>query len=235
MIKNFEIRAPDLKDITGGIEGIGKQSSGMLSRSINRAATTAKTAIGRSKTGAPSVYRIKSGEVNSASKIIKKADTKNLIAVISVKGRSRPLIKFAVSPKRLAKRHKSSGNPKSYKAAVMKSGSLKNLDHLKNKPFFAITKNGTEGIFSRKDSKIQKQIRIVRRLKGKGVRVYTYKTKVKTGEPYQTDILQMHFGPSVPQMVENNDVMSRIQKEANRTLQKRLDHEVSRYLERLKK
>lgn len=235
MIKNFEIRAPDIKNMVGDVAGIEKQSPSILSRAINRAAITAKTSISRSETGIPRIYRIKSSEIQPATKISKTADKGNLMAVVSVKGRPRPLVKFSVSPKKRATRKKGNGSPKAYKAAVMKRGGLKRMDASKNKPFYAITHNGTDGVFSRKETKIQKQIRITKRLKRRtGVRVYKYRTKVKTGEPYQANILQMHFGPSIPQMAENKEVMSRVQKVANQTLQKRLNHELSRYLERLK-
>lgn len=231
----IEIRATDTKQIKGAVKGLDKQSPTLLSRAINRAATTAQTAIGNSKTGVPGYYRIQQKEVKPAIKI-KTANKSELVAVVEIKGRSRPLVKFTVSPKKLAKRKGNSGRPKVYKAAVFRRNGIKALSGAPKKPFYAVTKNGTEGIFSRKETRIQKQIRIVRRSKrGAGVKIYKYKSKVRTGEPYEVDALQMHFGPSIPQMVENTAVMKKVQHDASNMLQSRLQHEVSRYLERLEK
>jgi len=159
----IEIRAPELKDIQGAIKNIDKSSPSMLTRAVNRGATTARTAIGKTSTGVPSAYRIKTSDVNTSTKITKRADKSSMIAIVSVKGRPRPLSKFKVTPKKLSKRKGKSGTPKHYKAAVKKRSSLKPLNDSSNKPFFAITKKGEEGIFSRQESKIQKQIRIIRK------------------------------------------------------------------------
>ncbi len=222
-----EIRAPNMNRIKGAVKGLDKQSPTFLTRAINRAATTAKTAIGNNKTGVPAQYRILQKDVKAAVKI-KPATKTELVAIIEVKGRVKPLVNFTVSPKRVVKRRGKKGNPKFYKAAVLKSNGIKALSGTPNKPFYAVTKTGTAGIFVRKETRIQKQIKIVRRLKRKtGVRTYKYM--------YETEVLEMRFGPSVPQMVENKTIMDKVQSEANNMLQSRLKHEVSRYLERLEK
>lgn len=228
---NIDIRAPALKDIQGAIRRIDNNSLSMLTRAINRGAITAKTAIGKTSSGVPSAYRIKTTEVNAASKITQRAVASNPIAIVTIKGRPRPLVKFTVTPKRHSKRKGKSGTPRHYRSAVKKKNGLKPLSNSKNKPFFAKTKNGEEGIFSRQDSKIQKQIKIFRRTK-KGVKVYKYTNK-KDGSPYTVDKLQMHFGPSVPHMVQNEKIMDSVQKAANSMIENRLNHELDMLLRRL--
>jgi hypothetical protein len=227
---NVEIRAPDIKKIPKEIKKFDNNMPTMLMRSINRAATTVKTAIGKTASGVPSLYRIKSTEVNSATKITKLASKSELVAIVTVKGRPRPLVKFAVSPKRLAKRKGKSGNPSSYKSAVLKGHGLIALKNSANKPFVAVTKKGEIGVFSRGESKIQKRINIVRRSRT-GVKVYKYKNK-KNGEAYTVEALQMHFGPSIPQMVANKTIITTVNKSAENTVQNRLNHEISRYSRR---
>lgn len=228
MISNVEIRAPDLKKIKKTIKGLDNQLPVLLTRAINRAATTAKTSIGKTKTGVPSIYETKSKDVKPSTKLLSQADKSNLVAVVEVKGRPRPLAKFKISPRRLSKRKGKKGSPKLYKASVIKEGGLKDLSGAPNKPFYAVTKKRVEGIFSRTDTLIQKRIKIVRRSKKSAkVKLYNYKTKVNA--------LQMHYGPSIPQMVNNEKIMTKVQADANKTLQSRLDHEVTRYLERLEK
>lgn len=215
------------KEVEKALKKTLNKSSTALSNAINRAATTAQATMKNSSQGVPSMYRIKSNETQKAIKI-KRANRNDLIAVVKVRGRTRPLYGFAVSPKTRVRSSGKSIRPGRYKAAIYKSRRMEPLDKTENKPFVTRTKSGVMGVFSRMnksnpDNLIEKNVRVFKKNKNK-VKSYRYKvTKEK---------LQMHFGPSIPQMVDNTEIMFRLRKGIRNTLEKRLDHELNQIIRR---
>lgn len=215
------------KEVQKAMEKNLRQSSGALVSAINRAAITAEKTMRANATGAPSMYRIKSGDVKKSIKI-SKAKKGNIVAVVKVRGRTRPLYDFTVSPKQRVNFTGRALKPSRYRAAVLKGKGLKPLDKQKNKPFVTSTRAGIMGVFSRKDKSnpgnlIEKNVRIIKKSKDK-VRVYKYKVKKEK--------LEMHFGPSIPQMIDNTRIMFRVKKDTNKTLESRLEHELNRIIRR---
>lgn len=226
----IDIKATGLKSIQKKLGRLENNAPSVLVRAINRAAVTAKTSMKKQSSGIPSIYRVKPSEVEKRIRI-KKANSEKLYAVVTVKGYVKPLIHFSLSPKRVVSYKGKNPNPKRYKAAVKKGHSMVPLDSSDNKPFVAITtKDKFTGLFSRmgKNNTIIRNITITRKTQKKGRRVYKfYKYKRKAEK------LQMHFGPSIPQMAANNIIYINIEEDTGKTLNTRVNHEINRLLRRL--
>lgn len=233
MIK-VDIKASDIKKINKAMNQVLDKSPNILANAINRTATKVRVTMKNSTSGVPKYYRVKPTEVDKSIKIYP-ANKSSLKAVVRVKGRPKLLTTFSVSPLHVVGYNGKRRNPSKYKSAVMKGHGLKPLDKHENKPFVAVTRAGIIGVFSRLskgDNLVNKTIKIVRKT-ATGVKVYKYKTK-KDHTPYQKEKLQMHFGPSIPQMVKNNEVMNSVNKNASEMLEKRLIHEVNNIMRRYK-
>lgn len=147
-------------------------------------------------------YRVTQRDVSNTL-VDRKATPKKLQGYVKSTGAVIPLLKFGVSPMRTVT-YKDSGepNPSHYSAAVFKRGGLKPLIR-DPKAFVAIMPNGHGGVFERTGKK---------RKNGK-------------------EIIAQRFGPSVPQMIKNKEVISIIQNKAESTLHKRINAEINHILQ----
>ena len=143
-------------------------------------------------------YRITQRDV-STTLVDRKATPKELQGYVKSTGAVIPLIKFNVSPMRTVTYNDyGEPNPSHYSAAVFKGHGLTPLDH-NPKAFAAVIPNGHGGIFERT---------------GK---------KGRNGK----ELFEQRFGPSVPHMIKNQEVIATIRDKAESTLHKRIDAEIN--------
>lgn len=228
---DIDIHAPDMNKIRKSLGTLEKNAPTVLVRAINRAAITAKSTIRKQSTGVPALYRVKPSVIDRHTKNAP-ANKNNLKAVVTFKGYPRPLSLFAMSPKRIVSYKGKSRSPKRYKASTMKKHPLTALDKEKNKPFVAVTTKGNfMGIFSRTGeyNKVLKEIEIIRKVKPRKKDPYTKVYKYKK----QTEKLRMHYGPSIPQMVDNKILFKKMELESSKTLNNRINHEIELLLRRM--
>ena len=198
-----EIRVSGIEDVELRLGNMKKNAPQVLSRAINRAVSNVKKNMGKETS---SLYYISSGNVKKTVNITKATKSKLKAAAIS-QGSGIALSKFKVNPGTPVKYRGTSRSPKVYRAGVKKSGGLKPLDG-NPKGFIAIMKN-SEKIEGASDHK--------------GVWVRTSSNSFP---------IKQLYGPSVPQMVKNENIMEKINREANETLQKRIDAEISNILQK---
>lgn len=182
----IEIKIQNVEEIKAKLGSMGKNAPSVLSRVINRVISNVKKNISivvRKR------YLIKTEDIKNTLSS-SRASSSKLSAYVKSTGSKIPLYKFRVSPNE----PRPQKPPKSFKARVLKSSSLKPLDG-----FVARMKSGHLGMFERKND-----------------------PRLPIKELY---------GPAVPQMIGKEEVWQQIEKEANETLQKRMDHEVKRLLE----
>lgn len=122
-----------LKDIERRLSAYPKKVPTVLNRALNRAAATVKTQASKH---AREIYRVKAKDVNSTFSL-KKSTTGSLSAIVVSRSGSMGLEKFRIN----ASPGKS--KPKAFRAAVKKSGSLKEIVRA-----FAVDVNGTK-VFQR--------------------------------------------------------------------------------------
>lgn len=135
----------------------------------------------------------------------RKANSKKLYGYVKSTGTVIPLSKFRVTPQRTVSYDSGEPNPSHYSAAVLKGGALKALVH-NPKAFIAVMPNGHGGVYERT---------------GKKSRVNP-----------QKEVIAQRFGPSVPHMIKNKNVIDEIKNKAESTLQKRIDAEINYILSR---
>lgn len=181
---------------------------GALSNKANlvmaRAANRAITNAKKNvKKEASARYRIKPGDVEKTMKVIRGNRNKPTARLVST-GEHPNLIKFYVSPNERQK-HEEGAEFEPYIASVKKSTSPIPLEgsSSKRKPFIATMKNGFTGLFRQK-----------RGIEGKA------------------GYIEGIYGPAVPQMVNNQEIMNKVQAEAEQMLLKRIDHEIDLILKK---
>lgn len=191
----------NIDEIEKKLSEITDRSRLVMMRAMNR---TARNIATTTKREVASRYFVKQKQVADTLKISKASKSNLEVAVVS-RGEKLELEKFKVSPREPVKIiSREERTPRVYRAAVKKAGGLKPLYGEKvsgkqSKPFFAITKKGTQGIFFRSRS-----------------RAYPIKQVM---------------GPAIPQIIDNKEAMENIMKNANETLQKRIEHELSRVMQ----
>ena len=196
-----EIKVAGVEEVQARLGKFKSQTPLVLSRAINRAVTNIQKNMAKETS---SRYYVKSGDVKDTIKPVKATKTSLKGAVIS-RGNGIALSKFKVSPNTPVKSRGASRSPRVYKAGVKKSGGLKPLDG-NPKAFVAIMKNSK---------------------KSEGASDHTGVWTRKSGKRFP---IKQLYGPSIPQIVKNEDIMSKINKEASETLQKRIDAEVKNIL-----
>ena len=135
----------------------------------------------------------------------RKANSKKLYGYVKSTGTVIPLSKFRVTPQRTVSYDSGEPNPSHYSAAVLKGGALKALVH-NPKAFIAVMPNDHGGVYER--------------------------TGVKSRHNPQKELIAQRFGPSVPHMIKNKNVIDEIKNKAESTLQKRIDAEINYILSR---
>lgn len=196
-----EIKVENVEVIQARLRKFKSKTPLVLSRAINRAVTNVQKNMAKETA---SRYYVKSGDVKDTIKPVKATKTSLKGAVISG-GDGIALSKFKVSPETPVKYRGAKRSPRVYKAAVKKSGGMKPLDG-NPKAFIAIMKNSN---------------------KSEGASDHTGVWTRKSGKSLP---IKQLYGPSIPQMIKNEDTMSKINKEASETLQKRIDAEINNIL-----
>lgn len=197
-----EIKVTSVEEIQARLGKFKSQTPLVLSRAINRAIQN----VGKNMAKETSArYYISSSDVKDSIETVK-ASKGRLKAIAISGGDGIALSKFKVSPKKQVKRTKKGKySPRVYKAAVKKSGGLKPLDG-DPKSFIGVMKNSS---------------------KKEGASDHT---GVWTRKSEKRLPLKQLYGPSIPQMIKNEEIMSKINKEASETLQKRIDAEINNIL-----
>lgn len=147
-------------------------------------------------------YYINQRDVGKTIQIIKANRNEPTARLIS-KDVHPNLVKFHVKPEEKQVPRKGK-KMKPYKASVKRGGRVKAITSRgKNKAFIATMNNGFTGLFIRKDASKG----IVGNIKG-------------------------IYGPSVPQIIGNKEIMNKVQAETEQMLLKRIDHEINLILKK---
>lgn len=173
-------------------------------RAINDSVAKTKT---ETKKAISNRYHIKQKDVKDSIYPFKASKSK-LKGAIVTRGEKISLYKFKTKEGKIIS------------AAVLKQNSPKPLTH-DPKAFIATMKNGHTGIFERKipgEEDVKKRKKMP---EGKGGAVTKHNVQIREKD-----------GPAIPQMMGREETMERIRTAANETLQRRLEHYVSYFLEK---
>lgn len=132
----IDITVENYLAVQKALQGQPKKINLVLSRAINRAATTARAAMSKK---VREQYLVKASDVKSSIKITRATTSKPMAEVRST-GKKISLAKFRVSPTEPRPKKP----PGAYKSQVKKSGGLKPVDR-----GFLATVNGSVGFFLR--------------------------------------------------------------------------------------
>lgn len=210
---------PDTEEVEAALGTLARKANAVMSRASNRTVGTVKKTMQKE---ASSRYRIKSGDVGRTIRT-HRATVSRPYASIKSYGEHIGLEKFIVSPNRPVQVMKGNKRtPRVYKAAVRKSQSLVPLAG-DRKPFVAIMKNGHQGVFRRKTG--------TETGKRRRFKLSTFNKRKKRKDNQITGV----YGPSVPQMIKNTEVMQIINQNAAEMMQQRLKHEIDFELKKAKK
>jgi len=135
----IEVNLEHLNDVENRLGAFKKKTPNVLSKAINRAAENAKTNMAKLTV---QKYIIKNKDVKETIKVIK-SNKSNLNALVKSEGKLLGLDKFKINPKSRPQRP-----PRSQKAQVKKSGSLKSILRA-----FIITVNGKSIVMQREGVK----------------------------------------------------------------------------------
>lgn len=219
MYRTFVDITTNVDEVERHLSQITDKSKLVMMRAMNRTASTIATTEKREVSAR---YFITQKNVAKTLRI-EKASTSNLSARVVSRGERMDLAKFKVSPLRPVKVTKGGErSPGVYKAAVRKNQGLKPLSGVEvdgkiNKPFVAImknTKNDHTGVFYRGERKEKKR----------------RNTRRKGAHSLKKWALKSVMGPSVPDVAGSKAVMEVVIKKANETLEKRIEHELSRVM-----
>lgn len=199
---DVSVNVVGLKEIQKQLGDMKDKAPAVLYNVIKRVASNVRknTSIATRKK-----YQIKGKDIKET--ISSKKGTKdNPQCVISSKGNPIPIYKFRVTPKDVIKLKgvKLKDRPK-YKGKVKKKTQLKVI----YSSFVQKMKSGHIGLFRRKI--LSKEMRSI------------------TKKDIHRKISEV-YGPSAPQLLGNKDTMAFIQKEADKTYEKRIEHEINRVL-----
>ena len=212
------IEADGIEEIKARLGDLERQAPSVLARAINRTTTNIKKNMAQQ---AASRYRVKSTDVKETINI-SKATRSKLGGVVISKGSPIALSKFMVNPDRPVIYSGGKPSPRVYEASVKKAGRMKKLDG-DPKAFIAIMKSGHKGVFERTGKWTTNDTRAQTRTR-------EYRKGRQKAYSRHNEIIRQRYGPSVPQMIKNEESMAKIQEEARSTLQKRIDAEIAHIL-----
>lgn len=129
---------------------------------------------------------------------IRLASTSRMDAVLRAKGRNTRLVNYRTAPTSVPARP-----PRMLKAAVRRDGGMKSIPGA----FVTRVRGGHVGVFRRT--------------------AHARHKKARRGVWSQMPIEQL-YGPSIPGLLNNPEVVAHVEKEARRRTEERLDHEVKR-------
>lgn len=196
----IEVSAETIERVEALLAGVPKGAERALSNAMNRGLSKVKT--GASKK-VREVYTVQSNAINEATNTrIKRTSTGNLAGFISFAGYKIPLYKFKVTPK-------APGIKKKVVAAVKKGGGTP-FEHA----FIAQMGNGHIGVFERTGTYGENNARVQK---------YGKKNK-------HTEDIEEKMGLAMGQMLGNPKVIEELEKEAQKTVDERIVHEIDRLL-----
>lgn len=201
MIEVQQSQADRINLILGGLKGAPDKA---FSNIINRGLATVRS---QSSKGIRSIYNITHSNLRADSNItLKKAGKSNLSGEIMFSGFKIPLARFSVSPN-------IPGSKRPLKISVLRTSSPTLLQHA----FLARTKSGHLGIFER----------IPGQYMGSRIGRNKHSEKIGANTNRTTD---QFYGPAAAQMASNSLVLTQIEAAAQETINKRVEHEITRIL-----
>ena len=201
MIEVQQSQADRINLILGGLKGAPDKA---FSSIINRGLATVRS---QSSKGIRSIYNITHSNLRADSNItLKKAGKSNLSGEIMFSGFKIPLARFSVSPN-------IPGSKRPLKISVLRTSSPTLLQHA----FLARTKSGHLGIFER----------IPGQYMGSRIGRSKHSEKIGANTNRTTD---QFYGPEAAQMASNSLVLTQIEAAAQETINKRVEHEITRIL-----
>lgn len=209
------IEPAGIEEIRRRLGGLEDKAPLVLANAINRALTNIRKNMGKQTEAR---YNITSAEVRKSIKITQASKRKQQGLVIS---RASPiaLVKFKVSPDSRVDYSGGRPSPEVYMASVEKGGADKPLDG-NPKSFIAVMKNGHKGVFTRTGRSGG-----LSRLERKTM-VHNSKSRASRGSQHD-EIIRQNYGPSIPQMIKNEQSMEVIRREAQSMLEKRIDAQIA--------
>ena len=196
----IEVSAETIERVEALLAGVPKGAERALSNAMNRGLSKMKTGAAKK---VREVYTVQSSAINEATNTrIRKASTGNLVGYIHFSGYKIPLYKFKVTPK-------APGIRKRVQATVKKGegGTFEDA-------FIAQMESGHIGVFERTGT-----------FNTDNVRLKKYGKQNK-----HTESIEQKMGLAMAQMVGNLNVMTELEKEAQRTVDERIVHEIDRLL-----
>lgn len=199
----IEITNEQMERVNLILSGVPNGAKKAFYNAINRGLQTVRTQSGKSVN---KTYRILQKDFKSETNIRQKRASQNdLIGEIAFAGTTIPLIKFSVSPK----------EPKSQAVtvAVLRESGGERLKHA----FIANVQTGHPGkdhvgVFERTGEQgIEERLNRYRRSK-------------------HTETIRQLYGPSAAAMLNNYEVRQELEKAAQETIDKRVEHEITRIL-----
>lgn len=204
MIEVSEETISKIHTILAGVKDADKK---VLKPALGRGLSAGKTAISK---GVRETYRVTPSVFSNYAKIGLKGvelSGNEIVGSITYSGGVIPLYKFNVTPK------KPTYGKKQVNASVMRMGSQVVFENA----FTAQMKNGHLGVFERK---------------GIWKMSTRNNSKKETPNNEHTEKMKELFGPSVPKMIENANVMKTAEERVNEVINQRIDHEIERLLNR---
>ena len=196
----IEVSAETIERVEALLAGVPKGAERALSNAMNRGLSKMKTGAAKK---VREVYTVQSSAINEATNTrIRKASTGNLAGYIHFSGYKIPLYKFKVTPK-------APGIRKRVQATVKKGegGTFEDA-------FIAQMESGHIGVFERTGT-----------FNADNVRLKKYGKQNK-----YTESIEQKMGLAMAQMVGNLNVMTELEKEAQKTVDERIVHEIDRLL-----
>ncbi len=199
----IEVSAEAIERVEALLAGVPKGAERALSNAMNRGLSKVK--IGASKK-VREVYTVQASAINEATNTrMKRTSTGDLAGFISFAGYKIPLYKFKVTPK-------APGIRKRVQATIKKGegGTFEDA-------FIAQMKTGHLGVFERTGEQ------------GIEARMAKAKKKGSTGNKH-TEKIEEKMGLAMGQMLGNPKVIEELEKEAQKTVDERIVHEIDRLL-----
>ncbi|RKJ18421.1 hypothetical protein D7X48_18255 [bacterium D16-50] len=191
----------DVEDVKRRLGELGSKAPSVISRAINRTLTNIKKNVAQQTGGNRGVYNIRSETVKNTLDT-KKATIKSLKGSVTSSGSPMLLSSFD---------------------AKLKPGPMEPVSYQRGRPSPLFYKAAVKKMGGRKAVGGEPKAFVAHSEKAKGM-IFMQRLSRK-GYP-----LQPLYGPSVPQMIENRDVLDFIENEARSTLQKRIDAEIRNIL-----
>ncbi len=187
--------------ILAGVPGGAEKA---LSRVIDRARSTVRTTALK---GITNVYAITQKDVRAETNINMHTRKENsgIVGEVWFSGAAIPLYRFNVTPK----------TPTPRTSEHVRAGVLKGRQTLLKNAFVALMTSGHYGVFERVSGKY---------MEARGGKKNKHTQAIGNG------IYDQFYGPSTAQMAANSVVLSEVEDAAMDTINKRLEHEISRLL-----